>query len=95
MTIHRPDQADHPDRSYCHLGDRPWVLDPTRFTPVSDSQSRLRMILIGYADDVNQEILNLYHCGYEIQGWSPPQEMPGTGEVVRVYTKRSRRVSHA
>lgn len=48
---------------------------------------------MGYPDDVSQEILNLDHCGYEVNGWSPPQVIPTTGEVVRVYTKRARCLS--
>lgn len=79
------------DRPYRDLGDRPLIFDPTQFAQ-RDDQSRLRIILIGHPEDVNQEILTLYHCGYVVHGWSPPQEILGTGEVVRVYTKRSRRV---
>lgn len=77
----------------CHLPapDR-LVFDPTQLTQGGD-QSRLRHILIGHPEAVNQEVLNLYHCGYAINGWSPPQMVPDTGEVVRIYTKRSRRGS--
>lgn len=86
-----PRQRDpQANRSSCNLSDRPLVFDPTQFTR-SDDQSRLRIILIGYPDDVHQEILNLYHCGYEVNSWSPPQTIPTTEEVVRVYTKRGRR----
>lgn len=90
MNLHfDADRCAHP---YCNLGDRPFIFDPTQ-VPYGGDQSRLRHILIGHPEAVNQEVLNLYHCGYAINGWSPPQMVPDTGEVVRIYTKRSRRGS--
>ena len=80
------------NRLYCELP-RPNCVDPA-WVPCGKEQSRLRLILIGYPEDVSQEILNLYHCGYEVNGWSPPQVIPTTGEVVRVYTKRARRLGY-
>lgn len=56
-----------------------------------DEWSRLRVILMGSPEEVNRKMLNLYHRGYEIEAWSEPQEMPGTGEVISAYTKRSLR----
>ena len=79
------------NRLYCNLGDRPYC-DPDLLAQLMGEQSRLRVILIGYPEDVNREILNLYHCGYEIDAWSPPQRIPNTTEVIAVYTKRSRRL---
>ena len=102
MDNHLPADADNFDPRQrdqevnppcCHLSERDQlVFDPAQFAH-SEEQSRLRHILIGHPDDVQQEILNFYRCGYEIHGWSPPQAVPTTGEVVRVYTKRSRRKS--
>ena len=62
------------------------------FLPTNLDQSRRRTILIGPTADVNQEILRLHHCYYEIDGWSPPQPIPSSDEVVRVYIRRRRRV---
>lgn len=83
------------DRPHCDLShaDRPLSLTPDLLAQLMGEQSRLRIILIGYPEDVNREILNLYHCGYEIDAWSPPQRIPGTAEVITVYTKRSRRMA--
>lgn len=101
MHIHWHSDADTCDprerdqqvnRLYCNLGDRPLACDPDLLAQLMGEQSRLRVILIGYPEDVNREILNLYHCGYEIDAWSPPQRIPNTTEVITVYTKRSRRL---
>lgn len=89
MNLH-PD-ADQFACAYCNLGDRPLVFDPTRLTRLEEP-SRLRHILLGFPEDVNREILNLYHCGYDLDAWSPPQRIPGTAEVVAVYIKRSHRL---
>ena len=91
MDINLHSDADRTACPYCNLCDRPhFELSPSA---QMGSQSRLRLILIGHPEDVSQEVLNLYHCGYEIDRWSPPQLVPDTGEVVRIYTKRSRRGS--
>ena len=87
MNLH-PD-GDWCKRPYCNLGDRP-AFDATMQARLDD-QSRLRIILIGFPEDVNREILNLHHCGYDLDAWSPPQRIPGTAEVVTVYIKRSHR----
>lgn len=86
MTLYP--SADWCDRPDCNLCDRP-SFDSTLLARLGD-QSRLRLILIGFPEDVNREILNLHHCGYDIDAWSPPQHIPGSAEVVAVYIKRSR-----
>lgn len=83
--------ADRCDRVYCNLSDRPLVFDPAQLHS-GGHQARLRVILVGYPEDVNREILNLYHCGYDIEAWSPPQRIPGSDEVVSIYAKRSDRL---
>lgn len=85
-------ELDWSDRPYCNLCDRP-AFDATMIARLGE-QSRLRLILIGFPEDVNREILNLHHCGYDLDAWSPPQCIPGTAEVVTVHIKRSRRASH-
>ena len=59
--------ADCGDYPCCPLpaSDQPLVFDPARWA-IGQERSRLRIILIGSLEDVNQEILNLYHCGYEV-----------------------------
>lgn len=85
--------ADSCDRPFGWLPqtEPPLLFDCDRLS-LNREQSRLRIILIGYLEDVNQEILNLYHCGYEVSTWSPPQRIPGSEEVISVYLKRSRRI---
>lgn len=94
MDISLHPDADWRDCPYCDLSerDRPLACHPDLLAHLMEEQSRLRVILIGYPEDVNREILNLYHCGYEIDAWSPPQRVPNTPEVITVYTKRRRRL---
>ena len=89
MTLNLYANAGWSERPYCNLCDRP-ACDTSLLARLSE-QSRLRLILIGFPEDVNREILNLYHCGYDLDAWSPPQRIPGTAEVVTVYIKRSHR----
>ena len=67
------------------------AISPAFFTRLGE-QSRLRHIIIGFPEDVNQEILNLYRCGYDVDAWSPPQRILGSAEVITVCIKRTRRV---
>lgn len=94
MDINLYPDVDSDDRPYCNLSDRdrPLPCHPDLLAHLMGEQSRLRVILIGYPADGNREILNLYHCGYEIDAWSPPQRVPNTTEVITVYTKRRHRL---
>ena len=60
-------------------------------------KSRVQIIAIGAPEDVLQLMYRLHHCGLEIPMWSPPQPIPNTEEIVRIYIQnagqRSRSVS--
>jgi hypothetical protein len=48
-------------------------------------QSRIRLIAIGTSEDLIQLIHRLHRSGLEVPQWSPPQPIPDSNEVVRVY----------
>jgi hypothetical protein len=54
-------------------------------------QSRIRLIAIGTAEDLVQLIHRLHRSGLEVPQWSPPQPIPETNEVVRVYIQNGGR----
>lgn len=107
MYINQPTDADHcdpcqcdpqVDRPFCPLPnlplsnlDSPGFSLKSLFASFTEEQTRLRTFLLGHPNDVRMEILRLHHCGYDVQLWSRPQAIPGTPEVISVYTKRSRR----
>ena len=93
MSDHLHTDVDNLEHPACPLSEQPIPLDRTLFEYPIGEPSRLRIILIGPAADVDQEILNLYHCGYAIDGWSPPQRVPNSTDVITVYTKRTYRVT--
>ena len=52
-------------------------------------KSRVQIIAIGAAEDVLQLMNRLHRCGLEVPQWSPPQPIPETEEIVRVYIQNS------
>ena len=85
----------HTDIQPCDLPSCAYDLSPLtsigpEFLARLSEQSRLRHIIIGFPEDVNQEILNLHRCGYDVDVWSPPQRILGSAEVITVCIKRSR-----
>jgi hypothetical protein len=54
-------------------------------------QSRVRLIAIGTSEDLIQLIHRLHRCGLEVPQWSPPQPIPDSNEVVRVYIQNGGR----
>ena len=54
-------------------------------------RSRIRLIAIGTPEDLVQLIHRLHRCGLEVPQWSPPQPIPETNEVVRVYIQNGGR----
>ncbi|MBD3886960.1 hypothetical protein IFO70_35630 [Phormidium tenue FACHB-886] len=55
-------------------------------------RSQIRLIAIGTPEAVLQHMHRLHRCGLEVPQWSPPQPIPGTDEVVRVYIQNSGRL---
>lgn len=93
--LHQRDpQGDRPSCPLTHFPlpslDSPDVSLKSLFARPPAEQTRLRTFLLGHPNDVRMEILRLHHCGYDVQLWSRPQTIPGTSEVISVYTKRHR-----
>ena len=80
MTYHNPEQSD--DRENSPLST---LLSVFSQSPLR-GKSRVQIIAIGTAEDVLQLIYQLHQAGLEVPLWSPPQPIPGTDEVVRIYT---------
>ena len=85
MTFHNPDQS----------GENPQL--HTLLTAFSQSplrgKSRVQIIAIGSPEDVLQLMYRLHRCGLEVPMWSPPQPIPDTEEIVRVYIQNAGRVA--
>jgi hypothetical protein len=81
MTVHTPDRGD--DASWSN----------TLLTAFSQSslrgKSRVQFIAIGLPEDVLQFMYRLHPCGIEVPLWSPPQPIPDTDEIVRVYIQNA------
>jgi hypothetical protein len=52
-------------------------------------KSRVQLIAIGTPEDVLQLMHRLHRCGLEVPLWSPPQPIPDTEEIVRVYIQNT------
>ena len=52
-------------------------------------KSRVQIIAIGLPEDVLQFMYCIHPCGIEIPLWSPPQPIPNTEEIVRVYIQNA------
>jgi hypothetical protein len=52
-------------------------------------KSRVQLIAIGLPEDVLQLMYRLHRCGLEVPLWSPPQPIPDTDEIVRVYIQNA------
>ena len=52
-------------------------------------KSRVQIIAIGLPEDVLQFMYRIHPCGIEIPLWSPPQPIPDTEEIVRVYIQNA------
>jgi hypothetical protein len=52
-------------------------------------KSRVQIIAIGAPEDVLQLMYRLHRCGLEVPLWSPPQPIPDTEEIVRVYIQNA------
>jgi hypothetical protein len=52
-------------------------------------KSRVQLIAIGTPEDVLQLLYRLHRCGLEVSLWSPPQPIPDTEEIVRVYIQNA------
>ena len=81
MTFHTPDPST----------DASW--SKTLLTAFSQSslrgKSRVQFIAIGLPEDVLQFMYRLHPCGIEVPLWSPPQPIPDTDEIVRVYIQNA------
>jgi hypothetical protein len=81
----------HPDRAGdCPAADSRWqTLLSAFYQSPQTGQSRIRLIAIGSPEDLLHLIHRLHRCGLEVPQWSPPQPIPDTGEVVRVYIQNT------
>ncbi len=83
MIYHNSDQS----------GDRDTLQLSTLLSAFSQSplrgKSRVQLIAIGTAEDVLQLIYRLHRCGIEVPLWSPPQPIPDTEEIVRIYIQNA------
>ena len=52
-------------------------------------KSRVQIIAIGLPENVLQFMYRLHPCGIEVPLWSPPQPIPDTEEIVRVYIQNA------
>ena len=52
-------------------------------------KSRVQIIAIGLPEDVLQFMYRIHPCGIEVPLWSPPQPIPDTEEIVRVYIQNA------
>jgi hypothetical protein len=83
MTYHNPDQSDDRENSPLHTLLSVFSKSPLR------GKSRVQLIAIGTAEDVLQLMYRLHRAGLEIPLWSPPQPIPDTEEVVRIYIQNA------
>ena len=81
MTHHNPDQSSDNSRLNTLLS--AFSQSPLR------GKSRVQIIAIGAPEDVLQLMYRLHRCGLEIPLWSPPQPIPDTEEIVRVYIQNA------
>jgi hypothetical protein len=81
MTFHNSDQSDDASRLNTLLS--AFSQSPLR------GKSRVQIIAIGLPEDVLQLMHRLHRCGLEVPLWSPPQPIPDTEEVVRVYIQNA------
>jgi hypothetical protein len=81
MTFHNPDQSDDATRLNTLLS--AFSQSPLR------GKSRVQIIAIGAPEDVLQLMYRLHRCGLEVPQWSPPQPIPDTEEIVRVYIQNA------
>ena len=81
MTHHNPDQSG--DNSRLNILLSAFSKSPLR------GKSRVQIIAIGAPEDVLQLMHRLHRCGLEIPMWSPPQPIPDTDEIVRVYIQNA------
>ena len=64
--------------------------------PQRTPQAKVRVILLGTPEDVNSVIYELYQRDFaEVSGWSPPQTIPDSGEIIRVHIRRFGRSGHS
>jgi hypothetical protein len=82
MTYHN---ADESDRAASRLDT---LMAALSHSPLR-GKSRVQIIAIGAAEDVLQLMYRLHRCGLEVPQWSPPQPIPETEEVVRIYIQNS------
>ena len=82
MTHHNSDQSD---RAASRLDT---LMAALSHSPLR-GKSRVQLIAIGAAEDVLQLMHRLHRCGLEVPQWSPPQPIPETEEIVRVYIQNS------
>ncbi len=83
MTYHNPDQSGDRDNSRLNTLLSAFSQSPLR------GKSRVQIIAIGTPEDVLQLMHRLHRCGLEVPMWSPPQPIPDTEEVVRVYIQNA------
>jgi hypothetical protein len=83
MTYHNSDQSDDRDNSRLNTLLSAFSQSPLR------GKSRVQIIAIGAPEDVLQLMHRLHRCGLEIPMWSPPQPIPDTEEIVRVYIQNA------
>jgi hypothetical protein len=83
MTYHNSDETS--DRAASRLNT---LLSALSHSP-QRGKSRVQLIAIGAAEDVLQLMYRLHRCGLEVPQWSPPQPIPETEEVVRIYIQNS------
>ncbi len=81
MTYYNPDQRG--DNSQLDTLLSVFSQSPLR------GKSRVQLIAIGTAEDVLQLMYRLHRCGIEVPLWSPPQPIPNTEEVVRIYIQNA------
>jgi hypothetical protein len=81
MTYHTPDQSGDPSRLNT-------LLSALSQSPLR-GKSRVQIIAIGASEDVLQLMHRLHRCGLEVPLWSPPQPIPETEEIVRVYIQNA------
>ena len=81
MTYHNPDQSN--DASWSNTLLSVFSQSPLR------GKSRVQIIVIGAPEDVLQFMYRLHPIGIEVPMWSPPQPIPDTEEIVRVYIQNA------
>jgi hypothetical protein len=81
MTFHHSDQSSDALRTNILLS--AFSQSPLR------GKSRVQIIAIGLPEDVLQVMYRLHPCGLEVPLWSPPQPIPDTDEIVRVYIQNA------